>query len=88
MTWPFPEPTMDQLVEQMNRTHPTIRFTSEKNPQCISFLNVSVYKGQDFQYTKHLSYETYLKPTNKQLHVHTYSYHPMSTKEDSSRVGK
>ena len=43
MTWPFPEPTIDQLVEQMNRTHPTIRFTLERNPQCIIFLDVSVY---------------------------------------------
>ena len=65
MIWPFPEPTTDQLFEQMNRTHPITKFTSGRNSQRLTFLDVSVYKGQDFQYTKHLFYETYLKPIYK-----------------------
>ena len=65
----------------MNKTHPTIKFTSERDLQCITFLDVNIYKGLDFRDTHHLSCETHLKPTNKQLHVHAHSYQPMSTKK-------
>ena len=75
--------TMELLLDYMSRinsTHHTIKFTHECDLKEITFLDVTLYKGQRFQESGILDVKTHIKPTNKQLYIHASSYHPKSTK--------
>ena len=52
---------------------------SEHSDMELTFLDVTVYKGDGFFQTGHLDVKTYIKPTNKQLHVHASLYHSPGT---------
>jgi hypothetical protein len=60
--------------------HPTIKFTYEHSDTELTFLDVTVYKGPQFNDTGLLDVKTHIKPTNKQLYIHRTSYHPKCTK--------
>ena len=45
----------------------------------LTFLDVTLYKGERFESTYTLDLKTHIKATNKQLYVHSTSYHPPST---------
>ena len=47
----------------------------------ITFLDVTLYKGQKFHQTGVLDIKMHIKKTNKQLYVHAESYHPPGTKK-------
>ena len=61
-----------------NKLHPTIKFTGECSPNEIHFLDVTIYKGTNFQ-NKHTKTYRYTKPTNKQTYVHSSSFHSKGT---------
>ena len=67
---------LDKFNTSLNNYHPSIKFTSEFNHNKIASLDVNIYKGPNFEFTKRLEVETYIKPTNCQLYVHANSYHP------------
>ena len=67
------------LLIWMNQIHPTIKFTSEHSDTELTFLDVTVYKGDRFFQTGHLDVKTHVKPTNKQLYIHASLYHPPGT---------
>ena len=76
--------TADQLTRYLgdiNQVHPTIKFTHEQSTQQLTFLDVTIYKGPNFGVTNTLDVKTHIKPTNKQLYVHSTSYHPKSVKK-------
>ena len=76
MVWQGPQTDFEHFVQQCNKLHPTIKFTSECSETEINFLNMTIYKGTNFQ-TKHtLDIKTYTKPTNTQAYVHASSFHP------------
>ena len=69
-----------QYMDKINLIHPTIKFTYyEISDMEVTFLDVTVYKGERFQATNILDLKTHIKDTNKQLYVHSKSYHPHST---------
>ena len=68
-------------MEQINQIHDTIKFTYEASNTEVTFLDVTVYKGEKFTSTGILDVRTHIKPTNKQLYVHASSYHPPATKK-------
>ena len=45
----------------------------------LTFLDVTLYKGERFNLNQLLDVRTHIKPTNKQLYVHATSYHPPTT---------
>ena len=72
VVWQGPQTDFEHLVQQCNKLHPTIKFTSECSATEINFLDMTIY----FQ-TKHtLDIKTYTKPTNTQAYVHASSFHP------------
>ena len=74
----------------INQTHQTIKFTHEISDAELTFLDVTVYKGDQFQETNILDIKTHIKATNKQLYVHATSYHhpPSIIKAISKRETK
>ena len=67
-------------MEKINQTQETIKFTHEVSDKEVTFLDVTVYKGERFKTTGILDIKTHIKLTNKQLYVHATSYHPPATK--------
>ena len=68
-------------MKQINQIHNTIKFTYEASNTEVTFLDVTVYKGEKFTSTGILDVRTHIKPTNKQLYVHASLYHPPATKK-------
>ena len=71
--WPHSITKLNKFITSLNNYHPSIKFTSEVNPNKITFLDVNIYKGPNFE---KLDVETYIKPTNRQAYIYANSYHP------------
>ena len=52
-----------QFVEQANKHHPTIKFTTEVSGTEITFLDTIIYKGIFFEKKSVLDVRTHFKPT-------------------------
>ena len=76
---------LTKFLNDINQVHPTIKFTYEQSTRELTFLDVTIYKGPQFRVTNTLDVKTHIKPTNKQLYVHSTSYHPTSVKKAISR---
>ena len=79
--WTGSKEDFHTYMEQINQIHDTIKFTYEASNTEVTFLDVTVYKGEKFTSTGILDVRTHIKPTNKQLYVHASSYHPPATKK-------
>ena len=66
-------------MSNINQIHPTIKSTYEISDTELTFLDVTLYKGERFESTNTLDLKTHIKATNKQLYVHSTSYHPPAT---------
>jgi hypothetical protein len=81
IVWTGTNAQLDRFMTNINRVHPTIKFTHEQNMQELTFLDVTTYKGPDFATSGILDVKkTHIKPTDKQLYIHKTSYHPKSVK--------
>ena len=65
-----------QYATAINQIHQTIKFTHEISDTELTFLDVTLYKGDRFLNQSILDLKTHIKATNKQLYVHVTSYHP------------
>ena len=78
--WPHSTTELNKFITSLNNNyHPSIKFTSEVNPNKIKFLDIIIYTGPNFELTKKLDVEIYIKPTNHQAYIHANSYHPPGT---------
>ena len=59
-------------MNEINKIHKTIKFTHEASD---TELDVTLCKGDRFLPNSILDTCTHIKPTNKQLYVHSDSYH-------------
>ena len=66
-------------MNTINQIHRTIKFTYDVSETELTFLDVTLYKGNRFSLNQLLDVRTHIKPTNKQLYVHATSYHPPTT---------
>ena len=66
-------------INTINQLHHTIKFTYELSETELTFLDITLYKGDRFDRNQILDVRTHIKPTNKQLHIHASSYHPPTT---------
>ena len=65
------------LISMINQLiHSTIKFTHDISDTELTFLDVTLYKGERFISTNILDLKTHI---NKQLYVHSTSYHPPTT---------
>ena len=76
--WTGTTAEFEEYMHTINQTHPTIKFTHEISDMELTFLDVTLYKGDRFLHTNILDLRTHIKDTNKQLYVHATSYHPPS----------
>ena len=76
---------LDDTEELKKKTHHTIKFTYDISNIELTFLDITVYKGDRFQTTNILDYNTHIKNTSKQLYVHSTSYHPPSTIKETAK---
>ena len=67
---------MNIFHPSINTFHPSIKFTSEINLKRISYLDLNIYKGQNFLSSKKLDIETHIKPTNCQAYIHANAFLP------------
>ena len=49
VVWQGPQTDFEHFVQQCNKLHPTIKFTSECSETEINFLDMTIYKGTRFQ---------------------------------------
>ena len=73
-----------KYMSNINQIHPTIKFTHEISDSELTFLDVTLYKGERFESTNILDLKTHIKTTNKQLRVYIHLHpitHPQLSKQ-------
>ena len=63
--WTGTEDQLQTFLQNINKIHPTIKFTYESDSQELTFLDMTVYKGPNFKTTNTLDIKTHIKKTNK-----------------------
>ena len=62
--WTGSETDFVTYMEKINQIHTTIKFTYEKSKTELTFLDVTLYKGERFLENQILNIRTYIKPIN------------------------
>ena len=74
--WKGSERDLIKFFEEINETHPSIKFDYTYSRKSINFLDTKVNIDGN-----KLSTSLYTKPTDRKAYLHARSYHPQSTKE-------
>ena len=77
--WTWSSSEFTTYMNTMNQLHHIIKFTNELSETELTFLDITLYKGDRFDRNQILDVRTHIKPTNKQLYIHASSYHPPTT---------
>ena len=67
------------LVENMNKIHETIKFTMEASHESVTYLDLTIFKGKNFESHGRLDTKVYTKPTETYQYLDRTSAHPLST---------
>ncbi len=67
------------FVTRLNSYHPDLQFTYQHSNTSIDFLDLTIYKDEDFSLSHTLQTKTFQKPQNLYQYVQFYSFHPKST---------
>ncbi|XP_011407404.1 PREDICTED: uncharacterized protein LOC105314749 [Amphimedon queenslandica] len=76
MLWPKHQ-DLNNFFNKLNKFHPNIKFTMSQSETTINFLDITIYKGEDFSETNKLSIKTYQKEINRYQYLHFNSNHPI-----------
>ena len=79
LVWTDTKESIEQLIKSINTLHPRINFTAEFSTDEITFLDLSLYKGERFTKEGILDIRIHIKPTNTQQYVHASSAHTPGT---------
>ena len=79
MIWTGTKTEFEQYMHTINQIHQIIKFSHEIGDTELTFLDVTLYKGDRFLNQSILGLKTHIKATNKQLYLHVTSYHLPST---------
>ena len=74
--WTGTTAEFEQYMHTINQIHPTIKFTHEKSNTELTFLDVTLYKGDRFLHTNILDLRTHFKDTNTSTQPHTIPPQP------------
>ena len=77
--WPGPPSELNQFMQYLNQSHPTIKFTHESSTNSVDFLDLTIYKGTRHATSLILDLKPYLKKTNKFQYLEYNSSHPRGT---------
>ena len=76
LIWTNTQRELEYFLTSLNSFHPNLKFTHGSSPQSIDFLDLTIYKGNNFAYTNILDIKTYQKPRNLYQYLHFTSNHP------------
>ena len=77
MLWRGTENELLEFVNNLNKTHPTIKFELKYSRTEINFLDIVIYKDKNGK----LQTKIYNKPTDHPSYLHSRSEHPIATKK-------
>ena len=64
-------------MTKINQVHGTLKFSYELSETKLTFLDITVYKGERFKKKNHvLDVYRHIKPTNKQTIIHPRNFIP------------
>ena len=73
LIWTNTQETLEEYIKMINSIHPTIKFTYESNKNELTFLDITVYKGERFQKDNILDIKTHIKQTNNCTYTQTHT---------------
>ena len=79
MIWHHSHSDLEEFLSIADTIHPKITLDTTTSPTHINFLDITIYKGANFNATGLLDTKLYVKPTNPQNYLHYSSYHPPHT---------
>ena len=79
LVWTDTKESLKHFIKSINGLHERINFTAEFSTTEITFLDLSLYKGERFAKVGILDIKTHIKPTNIQQYIHASSAHPPGT---------
>ena len=62
--WTGSEAEFQTFMTKINQVHSTIKFTYELSETELTFLDITLYKGERFKRNQILDVRTHIKPTN------------------------
>ena len=77
--WDHGREALDEFLKLLNSTHKTIKLTANIDEQSNEFMDVTAYKGDDFDTTQTLDFKLFFKPTDSHQLLHKSSFHPKHT---------
>ncbi|MGL5102271.1 MAG: GIY-YIG nuclease family protein [Plesiomonas sp.] len=77
--WGHTEADFQEFVDRLNSHHESIKLTFTLSEHKIDYLDVTVFKGADFQETGKLDLKVFFKSTDTHALLHKRSYHPKHT---------
>ena len=88
LIWNGNRDELNQFITNINKVHPTIKFTHEVDTNELTFLDTIVYKGPDFHTTNKLDVKTHIKPTNNYTYINRRTTQDVSKKLSQSAKHK
>ena len=76
--WPAKH-DLQHFMNKMNSYHPCLQFTFTTSNTSVDFLDVTIYKSQNFHLTNTLEVKTFQKQHNLYQYLHYSSHHPTPT---------
>ena len=78
LIWTHGHEELKHFLTDLNQFHPSIRFTYHISDKSVDFLDLTIFKGIEFEYSNILDLKTYQKPLNLYQYLHYSSNHPKS----------
>ena len=75
MIWEHGEESLKEFLDNLNKEHPTLKFTSEYSSSTINFLDVNITRCEERLVT-----DLYIKPTDTHQYLHSSSCHVYHSK--------
>ena len=79
--WDTKREEIDQFILEVNRHHPTIKFTAEISEEKTNFLDTTIFKGERFYKDSIFDIRTHFKPTETFQYTHFSSCHAPGVKK-------
>ena len=76
--WPAKH-NLQNFTNKMNSYHPSLQFTFTSSNTSVDFLDVTIYKSQNFYLTNTLEVKIFQKQHNLYQYLHYSSHHPTCT---------
>lgn len=79
--WTSTEQDFETFINTLNKQSKSIQLKAEIHTHTVNFLDITTYKGPQFNTTGILDTKVYFKPTDTHALLHKNSYHPKHTYE-------